>query len=943
MSNQEHSPVGPVAVASTALTDKPTVMNNNWDAIRQRLVGNDFPDALKAAKELRETIVSLQTRQQTSSTEFPLLLSALLPAISSVLGHRTRPTPDATATEHILRHTLLELIAKLPINDKLRPHAPHLVAMAMDVLHRDFEENALTASKLLFDLFKVYRNLPHDYVQPYLDFVIRSYRSLPMAIQQNFRNSSSSAESSKTPKPVEGVAAQLAPTSFMGANTGSTAAATARQTTPAAGAPAVPVTKTPAALGSAPSLAATIPPTKPSAMGSQESVASPSSSSSRSKLSLPSHLSFRVLTECPLMVMLMFQLYPKYVHGNIPVLIAVMMEALELRGPTTDNGSKYTGELVAAQAKTLSFLTYLLRSFSKELASYQDRLAHNVVALLQLSAPASRKELLVATRHLLTSETFRHGFVRHVDVLLEERVLLGRSSSGGNVALRPLAFTTLSDLVQHVRSRLTLKQLKKVVGIFSRVLHDATVPSSTQYIAVRTLLSVVDRTSSAAASGGDPQVGRDLLVWTLQSMVEKLECLVEEHRQQQAGIAVDASIPFSADGSIRPPLSDSIRDVQSMVRAIVVGHKTVIYYLHHYRNQQRSAAAEKDSSSGSQRHAIPSGSNEEVSSAWLKLTHTEVALIDKYIRAALQAIPLLKLTDGLTDDTNMSNSSKVNNLLAEQHRDALTYFASAFTTLDGYTLRRTLGQRLGCLVGAIIDDPTVMVVPRHLLAANATTSYEFCCMLLDYLIKNHLDDLEQPNRPMDLCFVSADQETTMSTVSNKDKIRARVKEREEQAKLVGRNSPDRKTTTVLQLLERILKSLSVFPDNEKLVRRHLRRIVATCLKSAMECPDSWPDSYIMLLRYVFRSISAGKFEESYRELLPLIPSVLNGLHRIVYSVAPPRNADQTCSAPVLLHCAIELCLTIPARLSSLLPHLNLLLRIIVPALDSKSGDLVNLG
>jgi transformation/transcription domain-associated protein len=101
----------------------------------------------------------------------------------------------------------------------------------------------------------------------------------------------------------------------------------------------------------------------------------------------------------------------------------------------------------------------------------------------------------------------------------------------------------------------------------------------------------------------------------------------------------------------------------------------------------------------------------------------------------------------------------------------------------------------------------------------------------------------------------------------------------------------------------------------------------------MENTSSWPDSNCMLLRYVFRSISAGKFEESYKELLPLIPAVLNGLYRVLCA-----SADT-----LIAHTAIELCLTIPARLSSLLPHLNLPLRVIIPALDSDSGDLVNLG
>ena len=144
----------------------------------------------------------------------------------------------------------------------------------------------------------------------------------------------------------------------------------------------------------------------------------------------------------------------------------------------------------------------------------------------------------------------------------------------------------------------------------------------------------------------------------------------------------------------------------------------------------------------------------------------------------------------------------------------------------------------------------------------------------------------------------------------------------------------RKSATFLQLFERVLKSLSSFPENEVVVRKHLRRIVAICLQASMENTSDWPDGHCMLLRYVFRSVSAGKFEESYKELLPLIPTVLNGLFRVVVA-----SKD----SPTLLHTAIELCLTIPARLSSLLPHMNLLLRIILPALDSSSGDLVNLG
>ena len=162
-----------------------------------------------------------------------------------------------------------------------------------------------------------------------------------------------------------------------------------------------------------------------------------------------------------------------------------MMEALSLRAPpiqslvppspnnnaTTiidaNNKRLYFSrarELVAAQAKTLSFLTYLLRGFSNELKPYEDRLASNVVALMSTcprESISTRKELLVATRHLLNSE-FRTGFFRHVDALLDERVLMGCNHRySEQTVLRPLGYTALSDLVHHVKALLTMSQMSK--------------------------------------------------------------------------------------------------------------------------------------------------------------------------------------------------------------------------------------------------------------------------------------------------------------------------------------------------------------------------------------------------------------------------------------------------------------------------------------------------
>jgi transformation/transcription domain-associated protein len=617
-----------------------------------------------------------------------------------------------------------------------------------------------------------------------------------------------------------------------------------------------------------------------------------------------------------------------------------------------------TRELVAAQAKTLSFLTYLLRTFSSELKPYEDRLATNVVALMTTCPRESigtRKELLVATRHLLNSE-FRAGFYRHIDPMLDERLLMGTTSHNNRpdpTMIRPLAYTTLSDFVQHVRTLLSMSQMSRVVCLFSRILHDAslTLPLTTQYTAVRTLLSVIDLIFHNKDS--DAQLGRDMLVRMLDTLVDKLQALTdyfpevvvaERKREAMEGETLNyVESPSDANPTSwllnnHQNLPDSVRDVQSMIRAIIVGQKTIIYYISSYRSQRAELASKDGSPATIREHAIvpPTGSNEEVSSAMLKITNTEIAIIDRYVVTAMSAMKLLTEsetgtadigTQGLAQTAGTNRVSTGEKTLSEQHRDALTYFAAAFTALDGFNLRRSLGLRLDLLVDAIVDDPMVMIIPRHLLGSNATTSYEFCSILLDYLVER-MDLLCYP-RSSELIFVD-EQSDDDSTE------RQYLRERLHAVTQLPAESDEKlkqRSMTMLQLFERVLKSLSVYPENEAVVRRQLRRIVVVCLRSSMENIGNWPESYCMLLRYVFRSISAGKFEDSYRELLPLIPTVLNGLYRVV------------CSAEdsVLRSTAIELCLTIPARLSSLLPHMNLLLRVIIPALDSSSGDLVNLG
>lgn len=58
-----------------------------------------------------------------------------------------------------------------------------------------------------------------------------------------------------------------------------------------------------------------------------------------------------------------------------------------------------------------------------------------------------------------------------MEKLFDEDILLGRGWTT-HESLRPLAYSTLADLVHHVRQQLPLSDLARAVHLFSKNVHD---------------------------------------------------------------------------------------------------------------------------------------------------------------------------------------------------------------------------------------------------------------------------------------------------------------------------------------------------------------------------------------------------------------------------------------------------------------------------------------
>ena len=85
----------------------------------------------------------------------------------------------------------------------------------------------------------------------------------------------------------------------------------------------------------------------------------------------------------------------------------------------------------------------------------------------------------VAPLHLAEISNSSTGFVPHIDQLFDEEVLIGKGWTTKE-SLRPLAYSTLADLVHHVRTHLPLPHLSLAVHMFSKNVHDDSLPVSIQ-------------------------------------------------------------------------------------------------------------------------------------------------------------------------------------------------------------------------------------------------------------------------------------------------------------------------------------------------------------------------------------------------------------------------------------------------------------------------------
>jgi transformation/transcription domain-associated protein len=628
--------------------------------------------------------------------------------------------------------------------------------------------------------------------------------------------------------------------------------------------------------------------------------------------------SFKVIAELPIIVVSIFQVHQMAVRGNVKKFIPLIKVMLMLQAKPQEQehldaaakGTVFTGvspnirnraafaDFITVQVKTMSFLAYLLRVYSQYLTDFIPALTNIVVRLLKdcpREKSGTKKELLVGIRHIINFN-FRKVFVGKIDEMLDEKTLIG---DGFTVyeTMRPLAYSMLADLIHHVRDSLSAEQIRKTVEVYTKNLLDDFPGTSFQTMSAKLLLNLAE----VIAKMKNKTDARHYLIMILNAIGDKFAAMNRQYpnavklTKLYAQQSQDATPDNYLADKENPPDWDEI-DIFTAVpikttnprdRAAdpVADNKFLFKNLMNgLKNTFYQLKACNVESPIDQANAPPHW--QDVAYGF---TAEEVEVIVKLFREGAYVFRYYEIEKPATESQYtspvefMANHYMISS--SKEEKELLETFATVFHCIDPATFHEVFHEEIPHLYEMIFEHTALLHIPQFFLASEAT-SPSFAGMLLRFL----MDRLDQ----------------------------------------VG-TADVKKSSILLRLFKLAFMAVTLFSNqNEQVLLPHVVDIITKSIELATTAEE--PMNYFLLLRSLFRSIGGGKFEHLYKQILPLIEMLLDVLNNLLLAARKPADRDLF----------VELCLTVPARLSNLLPHLSYLMRPLVIALRAGS-DLVGQG
>lgn len=561
---------------------------------------------------------------------------------------------------------------------------------------------------------------------------------------------------------------------------------------------------------------------------------------------IPSKHSFRVLTECPMLIVVFLQMHRRWMSENISKFIPILVDALShdivSKSAIPSHLSQRHSDYYSAMVKALSLFAYILRCYPTLAKPFQEKIIQSVFQLLHHCPPDAaslRKDLLTAIRHILSTE-FRIGFLPRLDDLMNDTLRLCKGA--GSLYLKTFVYSMLADFVHHIRPELSPDGLEKSILFFSKAFLSHNLTIHMQGILAKLLMTFVE------SSNLDIHERKNsILSNVFSTFIIKFQHLHKPINHlsitsTSSAFYIMETCPLPTNSSIGDIIYDPVKELKQLMKNMVASIKSTLLVM---RGTSTS-------------------------------TYPEIYHMISLFKNVIQCFVSLPTDKKLSANIPVSIPA-----ISAEDKDLLDQFSYLFTIIPVTLFYDVIASQLDFLIENIYSNPLLLAIPQYFLAIHDISS-RFATLLLKHLMSN----IEQ----------------------------------------LG-NYPPLKAQITLRLFKLIFLSVSVFPeDNEMVLQPYLGGLILSCLKCSSKVIDNTiePIHYFYLLRSLFRSIGGGRYEQLYKEVLPLLPTLLDTLNALLAST----------TSVTMRELFLELSLTIPVRLSVLLPYLPNLMRPLVNSLHA---------
>ena len=825
----------------------------------------------------------------------------------------------SNSPEQKLRFLILDIIHRLPYNETFQPYAVTVSDNLMEILKTDNEENGLQCMKIITSLHKAYKNYLSSKVEEYMEYLKSIYGNLSQLVEEQFALVED--EKIEVDQKEDGAEKELT-------------VDTEIEETKAEEADKGQKTEQTSSLTDFPS--------------------SDDNNSIRT-LFRATH-SFKMAAECPITLVSLYGTYKSLLDSTVNTILPLVVDVLKLQAPAQklehEKANQANSNIVKiapslhnnpvyndfnfAQVKASSFMAYVFirKNSSANIDAYQQEIPDLIIRLLQdcpRELSTARRELLHATRHVL-STNLRSHFLSRIDLLFDDNILIGDGLTA-HETLRPLAYSIVADFI-HVSPSLTTEQLWKSVRIYSGYLQDDSLAQTVHIMSAKLLLNLMDRILKL----DDKNESRQLILLIVDTFGKRFASLnhqydnimkqheefknnrkeralklkdLEEYGKTLTGKSIDETyhirnlseklhLEEKNDENIKGQKNDidlvtqmsfaelerslPIQIMQPPTQDPLEGarylFKTLMTFL------KSIVFGFKSCNMPAPNDFPPQIWQESARIVSLEELNIFKSLFKESTRGLkyFQSSKITSITSALKQSFDVTGPN-LPITSSKEEKDLMEILATIFIHLEPAAFNEIVNAELPNLFEMMLENPALLHIPQFFLASEITTS-NFSSILIVFVVSK-LEELGD----MDIV----------------------------------------KSNILIRLFKLCFMSVNLFPTvNENVILPHLNKLILDCLKYSVNSEE--PIIYFYLIRTLFRSIGGGRFESLYKEILPLLQILLESLNRLVETARRSHERD----------IYVELCLTVPVRLSVLVPYLRHLMKPLVHALNG-SQELISQG